>query len=174
MDTGSGEVTLREILPWDADLLVQWRNDPENARWFPKQEPWTLRGHLDWYREHYLTDPSQNLYVILRGLRPVGTVGMTIRNGVGELERMMLGDKSLARGGYMRQGMRQLMKAYGLQHYWLRVMPDNEPTIRFHQRNGFTVLHRDGGEYENVLGEHGKYVVMARNYDGYWPEVPVT
>ena len=91
---------------------------------------------------------------------------------LGELERMMLGDKTLARGGFMRQGMRQLMDAYGLSHYWLRVMPDNERTIAFHKRNGFLPVSDHGGEYENTLGEKGEYLTMARSYDGYWPDVP--
>jgi RimJ/RimL family protein N-acetyltransferase len=98
---------------------------------------------------------------------------MTIKKGSGELERMMLGNKELARGGYIREGMRQLMDAYGLVHYWLRVMPDNEATIAFHKRNGFTVFGNDGGTYENILGERGRYLTMTRCYDGYWPEVPV-
>lgn len=153
-------------------MIVKWRNDPANSRWFPKQEPWTVAGHIGWYRDHYLTDPSQNLYQVLRDGFAIGTVGMTIKNGHGELERMMLGHKQLARGGYMRQGMRQLMNAYGLTHYWLRVMPDNEPTIRFHERNGFRVFSKDGGRYENILGEHGQYLIMTRSHDGYWPEVP--
>lgn len=167
------EVSLREIQPWDTFKVVQWRNHPDNARWFPKQPRWTPEGHQAWYRNVYATDPSQNLYIVLRDEVPIGTVGMTIKDGRGELERMMLGNKALARGGYMRQGMRQLMEAYGLQHYWLRVMPDNKATIAFHVRNGFTVFSDDGGTYENVHGEFGKYLIMTRNYDGYWPEVPV-
>lgn len=170
----SDEVHLRQITDLDDGLIVGWRNDPDNARWFPRQEPWTISGHRRWYFHQYLTDPSQNLYIVYRDHQPIGTVGMTIKHGWGELERMMLGDKALARGGYMRQGMRQLMKAYGLQSYWLRVMPDNVRTIAFHRRNGFTVTSTEGGEYENTLGEKGKYTIMSRTMDGYWPEVPVT
>lgn len=169
----SDNVTLREITAGDAPLIVSWRNDPANARWFPKQEPWTEEGHKAWYASSYLTDPSQNLYLVLRDETPIGTVGMTIKYGQGELERMMLGDKTLARGGYMRQGMRQLMNAYSLSNYWLRVMPDNEATIRFHERNGFRISSKEGSWYENVNGERGQYVVMTRSYHGYWPEVPV-
>lgn len=167
------EVTLREITHLDSQHIVDWRNDPANARWFPKQEPWTVEAHRDWYYDVYLTDPAQNLYIVKRGQSLIGTVGMTIKNGSGELERMMLGEKTLARGGYMRQGMRKLMEAYGLAHYWLRVMPDNEATIRFHQRNGFTITSDDGGSYENVYGFYDNYLIMSRSYDGYWPEVPV-
>lgn len=168
------EVTLREITGSraESELIVSWRNDPSNARWFPKQEPWSVARHINWYREHYLTDPSQNLYQVLRDGFAIGTVGMTIKDGCGELERMMLGDKTLARGGYMRQGMRQLMAAYGMNFYWLRVMPDNEATIRFHRRNGFLPnIGLDGGHYENVNGEYGNYLIMSRAYDGYWPEI---
>jgi RimJ/RimL family protein N-acetyltransferase len=170
----SNEVTLKEFRGTlaECELISGWRNNPDNSRWFPKQDAWTGTSCWAWYNEVYVRDPSQNLYWVLRDLTPIGTVGMTIRNGSGELERMMLGDKNLARGGYMRQGMRQLMSAYGMNHYWLRVMPDNEATIRFHQRNGFTKLTTPGGKYENVLGEVDEYLVMSRSYDGYWPEVP--
>lgn len=71
----------------------------------------------------------------------------------------------------MRQGMNLLLDAYGL-NYWLRVMPDNERTINFHKKNGFTIAdgHR-GGRYENTEGEHGEYLIMTRTGDGYWPKV---
>ena len=167
----SDEITLREIVSSDL-FVVTWRNNPDNARWFPKQPPWTIESHRNWYYGKYLPDPSQGLYLVLRSGIAIGTVGMTIKHGQGELERMMLGDKALARGGYMRQGMRQLMAAYGLSHYWLRVMPDNEAAIAFYKRNGFTVLSSHGGAYENTLGEKGEYLTMARSYDGYWPDVP--
>jgi RimJ/RimL family protein N-acetyltransferase len=167
----SDTVTLREITADDAHRLVAWRNDPDNARWFPKQPPFTVSAHFDWYHGTYLADPSQNLYIVQRDGAPIGTVGMTIRNGMGELERMMLGDKALARGGYMRKGMRRLMNAYGLDYYWLRVMPDNERTIAFHKSNGF-LSSGSGGAYENILGQKGEYLIMTRTYDGYWPEVP--
>lgn len=155
----------------DCERIARWRN--ENARWFPKQAPWTAYTQEQWYYDTYLSDPSQNIYFVAVNDIPIGLVGMTIRRGSGELERMILGDKTYARGGYMRQGMRQLMDAYGLAHYWLKVMPDNLVTINFHKRNGFSIFSYEGGEYENIHGEHGKYVLMARSYDGYWPEVPV-
>lgn len=169
------DVILREITGslYDAMHIVEWRNNPDNARWFPRQEQWTVDRQRNWYNEVYRYDPSQNLYFVNHLQRSVGLVGMTIKNGSGELERMMLGDKRYARGGYMRAGMRKLMEAYGLNHYWLRVMPDNEPTINFHKSNGFSVYSEDGGPYVNVNGEHGRYVIMGRSFDGYWPEVPV-
>lgn len=139
----SDAVTLREITDDDALYLVAWRNDPDNARWFPRQPPFTLVAHFNWYHGTYLADPSQNLYIVQRDGAPIGTVGMTIRNGIGELERVMLGDKTLARGGFMRQGIQRLMDAYGLGCYWLRVLPDNEAAISLYRKLGFSYVRDD-------------------------------
>jgi RimJ/RimL family protein N-acetyltransferase len=162
-------VTLREIQDYDAASLVAWRN--ENAQWFPASKPLTVPGHLDWYHGLYLTEPSQNMYMVLADGREAGVVGMTIRDGSGELERMILGDKTMARGGVMRAGMRQLMDAYDLEHYWLRVMPHNTVTIAFHKRNGFTVTSEDGGCFITTGNARGDYLIMERHGGGY-PDDP--
>lgn len=142
-------VTLRKITEADADLLVRWRN--ENAEFFPPQPPLTAESHLKWYRETYLPDPRDSMFMVIHDGRPVGTVAMTIRAGTGELERMILGDKSLARRGIMRDAFSQLMDAYGLHRYWLRIYPWNTATIAFHERNGF-----------EKTGVHGDYLIMER------------
>ena len=161
------KITLREITgdEIDSETIVSWRNDPDTARCFPPQEPWTVMGQQRWYRDVYRHDPSLNLYFVRLGYdtgaqQLIGTVGMRIKNGAGEMMWMMLGDKSLARNGYMRQGMRMLMEAYGLAYYWGRVMPDNVAGLRFQERNGFTI------------GKPGKdgMVLIALNFDGTWPE----
>ena len=162
-------VALREIQESDAENLVQWRN--ENAEWFPAGEPLTVESHLAWYRNRYLTDPSQSMYMTLLDGRPVGVVGMTIHRGAGELERMILGNKAISRSGIMRESVRMLMDAYGLAYYWLRVMPHNEVTINFHKRNGFKITATvPGGDYTDIHGNHGEYVVMDRSH-GPWPLV---
>lgn len=166
----SGEITLREITDDDARCLVRWRN--ENADAFPPGPELTVSAHLDWYYGTYLTDPARVLCTVRQGGEPVGTIGLTVRHGRGEIGNVILGDKSLARQGVMQAAVKQLMAAYGLSHYWLRVMPDNEAAIAFHKRNGFTVLSRHGGECENPLGGKGEYLIMTRSYDGYWPDVP--
>jgi RimJ/RimL family protein N-acetyltransferase len=142
-------VTLRKITEADAPLLVAWRN--ENAEFFPPQPPLTIGSHLAWFRDVYQHDPSASMFMVEHEGRPVGCVSMTIRDGRGELAQMILGDKTLARGGLMRAASRQLMDAYGLAAYWLRVLPGNTVTISFHKRNGF-----------EVTGETGGYLIMER------------
>lgn len=154
-------ITLREVTGdcHDSSLVVKWRNDPDTARCFPPQEPWTTSGQQRWYHTVYRHDPSLNLYFVCLDHSPIGTVGMDIRNGVGEMMWMMLGDKTLARKGYMNQGMRKLMEAYGLDHYWGRIVPDNEAGLRFQEKNGFT-----------VTGEVNGMILIELNFDGTWPE----
>lgn len=160
------EVTLREFSGdlMDCETLVQWRN--ENSSAFPDQEPWTVGGQQSWYRDIYIRDPSLNLYFVgvnLPGQSAkclIGTVGMRIKDGVGEMMWMILGNKNYARGGYMRRGMRMLMEAYGLSYYWGRVMPDNIAGLKFQLDNGFQVISTcDDG-----------MLLIARHFDGTWPE----
>jgi RimJ/RimL family protein N-acetyltransferase len=161
-------VTLREIQEHDTGLLVRWRN--ENAQWFPAGETLTTESHLAWYHTSYLTDPSQNLYMVLADGREVGTVGMNISDACGELSRMILGDKTVARRGIMRQGMRQLLDAYGLSYYWGRVLPSNQAVIAFHKTNGFRVIGVHGGWFTDIYGVRGEFVLVAR-YGEYWDQI---
>lgn len=155
------EVTLREFNGSfaDCEMIVKWRNDPDTAPAFPSQEPWTVSGQRNWYYDSYLCQPSLNLYFVCLEGREIGTVGMRIKDGIGEMMWMMLGDKTLARSGYMRQGMRKLMEAYGLARYWGRVVPSNEAGLRFQFRNGF-----------KITGTDGEFLVITLDFDGTWPE----
>jgi RimJ/RimL family protein N-acetyltransferase len=145
-------VWLRRIEPRDAHTLVRWRN--ENAKFFRPQEPWTLQSHLSWYYDVYQHDPSDNMFMVEHEGRLAGCLAMTIKGGRGELERMILGDKTVARGGIMRAAFRQLMDAYGLEYYWLRIYEWNEVTISFHRRNGFEVTGKS---------DDGEYLIMTRH-----------
>jgi len=132
------EVTLRKLVESDAELLVRWRN--ENAYAFPKRdEPLTLSEHDEWYISSYLHDPARAMFVVLADYFPVGTIGLTIRHGRGEVGNMILGDKSYARQGIMQEAVKQMLKAFDLEHYWLKVLPDNYPCIRFYEKLGFSL-----------------------------------
>lgn len=155
---GPGRVSLYEFTGSEAECetIVEWRNAASYA--FPDQEPWTVPGQIDWYDTVYLTDPSLNLYWVCLDNRPIGTVGMRIKNGF-EMMWMVLGDTQHARNGYMRQGMRMLMEAYGKGHYWGRVMPGNGGGLRFQVDNGF-----------KITGAKDGLVIIELDFDGTWPE----
>lgn len=171
MDSRMTEIRLRQLDAFDTPWVVHWRN--ENKEWFPAQPDLTPQGHRHWFYETYQKDPSQNVYIVLLNEVGIGMVGMTIKDGKGELERMVLGERLYARGGYMRTAMRMLMDAYGLDHYWLRVMPHNTRVVAFHERNGFKVTSTHGGNFTSPTGISGEYLIMERWGEPQWDHLQV-
>jgi RimJ/RimL family protein N-acetyltransferase len=138
-------VTLREIQEIDAKDLVQWRN--ENAEFFPKQSPITIESHLRWFHEQYETNPSDHTYMVTYDGRDVGTMGLL--TDTQEIQRVMLGDKSVARTGVMGRALNLLTR--DLEHCWLRVLVNNKPAIKFYKKHGFVVVR-----------EQEMYLIMSR------------
>ena len=66
-------VTLRKADINDAEILLEWRNDPDTIKNSVTQEKVSFFGHLAWlYRT--LNDPNIELYIAVDNLVPVGTI----------------------------------------------------------------------------------------------------
>jgi RimJ/RimL family protein N-acetyltransferase len=133
---------LRKITAGDAALLVRWRN--ENAACFAGQAHVTRPGHDAWFRQVYQADPWDHMYMILHAGRPAGTIGARITGRTAEIQRVLLGDKTLARTGVMSAALEQVMNAYGPRIWELRVLPGNRAAIAFYGKHGFEKTGRDG------------------------------
>jgi len=142
-------VALRKVMAEDASLLVKWRN--ENSRYFPPGPRLTHASHLSWFTATYLTDLHDHLYLVLADGRPAGTIGLRVTGVSGEIGRVLLGDRSVARHGIMSGALKLLMDGWQLRHYFLRVLPGNRAAIAFYARNGFRTSAVDGD-----------FLVMAR------------
>jgi RimJ/RimL family protein N-acetyltransferase len=121
--------------------MVRWRN--ENTRYFASQGTVTVAGHAAWWRR-YQADPWDHMYMILAGGKPAGTIGARIGPGPGEIQRVLLGDKSLRRSGVMTAALDLVMSAYGVRIWKVRVLGGNKAAFRFYETNGFRVSGRDG------------------------------
>ena len=134
-------VFLRKVTAEDAADIVRWRN--ENSEGFPPgvvSGPLTIEDHLDWFHSIYEIDPADNMYVIgVMGIGYIGTVSLTVANGRGEIGRVILGEKGHARKGYMQTAIQQLISAFDLMEYWLRVKQDNFAAIKLYEKLGFAV-----------------------------------
>lgn len=130
-------VELRKTTIADTPLLVRWRN--ADREFFLDSEPLNEGAHRAWYTGTYVNAVADHLYLVICDGLPAGTAGITVSGGRGEIGRMLLGDKALARQGVMSAALRLVTDGYGLRGYWLRVLKGNEPAIAFYQRNGFTV-----------------------------------
>ena len=137
-------VTLRKATWADGPLLVAWRNADRDL--FGDTTPVTLDRHRYWWFQVYEQDPLDHLYIVEAGGAPAGTIGVRVGDRP-EIQRVLLGDKALARTGVMTAALELLLDlltdAYGRPSCWLRVKTTNAPAIRFYERNGFRRYEKD-------------------------------
>ena len=73
----SNRLAFRGIRKEDAPLIVEWRGDPDNYRFFLNPHPITIEEHLAWF-ERYLEDEARYDFLILDENRtPIGVVGLS-------------------------------------------------------------------------------------------------
>jgi RimJ/RimL family protein N-acetyltransferase len=79
-----GALTFRSVTMDDAELLLQWRNDPETRRASRQTAPVTRHEHLEWLAKS-LGSPPRTLRIVEKGGVPVGVVRADLVNGAHEL-----------------------------------------------------------------------------------------
>lgn len=157
-------------------LIVAWRNDPWNGRWFLSQEPFTLASHLAWYR-HCLADESQRYFVVdalagpapphepLREPLPIGTIGLSAIDrlaGSAERGRQLIGRPEFrGRGFGSEMGYLVLAHAFedlALERVWAEIMADNHVMLHIEAATGF--VRR--GKPRSVTLKDGRRVELLR------------
>lgn len=144
----SERLSYRGIEAQDAELIVAWRSDPDNARYFFGEPP-TLESHLEWFRG-YLADPTRYDFIILgpNGAR-VGTVSLSGIDGKSCEIGYMIGDGSARGKGYaaeaVRAAVRLAFEELGVERVYARIRPGNTASERVVERVGFHELERVWG-----------------------------
>lgn len=77
-------ITLRLATTEDADILLEWRNDPETRQASHNTTEVQRSDHVSWLSKT-LTNPDRRLYVAEENGDPVGTVRADFADGVWEL-----------------------------------------------------------------------------------------
>lgn len=80
----SKTISLRPAIINDADLLLEWRNDPETRRASHNTAEVQWGEHVSWL-SRTLSNPNRRLYVVEEDSTPVGTVRADLSEGVWEL-----------------------------------------------------------------------------------------
>lgn len=152
----SQRLIYRGIAESDAQLIVQWRSNPNNYQWFFRQQPITKEEHLSWFA-NYLGDASRyDFMVISTEGAPIGTVGIAnIENGSCEIS-YMIGDPDARGKGYATEAVRAMcdlaFQELRLHTVEARILPENEASLAVAHSAGFIVeevvarIHRDGGD----------------------------
>ena len=130
-------ITLKPINKTTEPLLRTWRN--QNRHHFLDSSYITNTQHQQWLTSQ-AKDPTQVTYVIHYKEKPVGTIGATIKPNAIQIERVMLGDKSLARQGITSIALKLLLQKHPSTRYYLQVLITNLPAIKFYQKHGFQII----------------------------------
>lgn len=136
----SERLSYRGIEALDAELIVAWRSDPDNARYFFGAPP-TLESHLEWFRS-YLDDPTRYDFMILdpNGTR-VGTVSLSGIDGESCEVGYMIGDGSARGKGYATEAVRAVTRLafdeLGIRHVDARIRVGNVASEKVASGGGF-------------------------------------
>lgn len=78
------DITLRRATMGDADILLEWRNDPETRKASHNTTEVKRNEHILWLSRTF-RNPNRRLYIAEENGTPVGTVRADFANGIWEL-----------------------------------------------------------------------------------------
>ena len=146
-------VILRPMREEDAELIVQWRNDPKIRKWLFSTDPLTVQSHLEWFRR----PKADRLDFVIRlreSDRPIGTVQYTnidFQNTRAEAGKI-LGDRTQWGKGLAKEAFRLWLafgfERLGLTHTYARTLATNHRNIKLNERLGFRVERVLREEYQ--------------------------
>ncbi|MBI2474286.1 MAG: GNAT family N-acetyltransferase [Candidatus Taylorbacteria bacterium] len=139
---------LKPVTEADAQLLFQWRNDPETRANSINTEPVPWEKHLEWLRKS-ISDSDRRLFIFLQNGKPAGTcrIDRSVENGE-EIHELSWTVAPEWRG----KGIGKAMIGELLQEKILSgkkkkavIKPNNIPSIKIVERHGFKRGASSGG-----------------------------
>ncbi|MBE1499420.1 RimJ/RimL family protein N-acetyltransferase [Amycolatopsis lexingtonensis] len=129
----------REATEADAELLLDWRNDPRTRQSSRSTAVVALDEHLAWLRG-VLADPQRLLLVVEHEETPVGTVRFDRRDGDGWEVSITLAPESRGRGlsgAVLAEGERAARDRLGVRTVLAAVHLDNTASAKLFERAGY-------------------------------------
>lgn len=156
---------LRELTTRYTDYIVDWRNDPNNGKWFKSGSVVTKSGHESWLNQQHQGNTDVN-WVILHDIQgPIGAVSLYNIDwsaGTAEFGRFMIGRTSALGQGFGLIAIKMVLciaSVAGLKHVRLEVKPENERAAHLYKRAGFKV------------DDSSEMLCMSRSVIGYSEQV---
>jgi len=137
-------LTLRQAEASDADLLLEWRNDPEAVRFSASRREIGPAEHRQWLA-HALASPTTRIWIAERDGSAVGQVRLDPQPGGHEVSIMVAPrERGRGVGQALLSGLMALALAQGRHPLLARVDRDNAASIRLFLRAGFVQTRADG------------------------------
>lgn len=134
------DIVLRPATLRDAELLLEWRNDPATRAASHRTAPVEREEHVAWLREA-LASAERQLYIAEERDAPVGTVRADLANGVWHLSWTVAPQ---ARGRGVAKRMVALLARRIAAPIHAEVKAGNVASARIAEHAGMT-LERDSG-----------------------------
>jgi perosamine synthetase len=140
-------ISLRRATSDDADLLLDWANDPAVRDASVNADPIRRETHMRWL-EAKLASPSVAFYICEEATAPIGYARVERRaDGAGEIAVSVEADR---RGAGLGRRLVALASAraseeLGLATVTARVKPDNTSSLRTFEAAGFTARRTEDG-----------------------------
>jgi len=155
-------VTLSKPKREDMQILLDWRNNPENRKYFREYKESNLEDQLIWYEKSVMNDPSWHHFVV----KPIDNqdkiIGVVLLNHIHPIYRtgefgITLGDEAYRGKGYGKDMLLTLIK-YGfdqlnLNRIWCEVYSNND-SIHMYRKIGF----KDEGVLRQHVYKDGQYL----------------
>lgn len=136
------DVILREISAEDAEQIVQWRADPEVYRYFKNPHRITVKEHLSWFENVYLTDTNRLDFMVCTSEDlPVGTASVKWEPETGDAEVSYLIGGNYRRQGWARKAVEALCAVAGerwpVRNFTAVINKGNIASLEFIRALGF-------------------------------------
>ena len=134
-------ITLRPATIEDADILLEWRNDPETRKASHNTAEVQRSDHVSWL-SRTLGNPDRRLYVAEENGDPVGTVRTDFADGVWELSWTV---SPRARGRGVAKRMVAVLANEISEPIRAEVKTGNTSSVRIAEHAGMVFERESGG-----------------------------
>lgn len=140
------KVRLRNVSQEDLNLLVTWRNDPQNWKYFFNTKPIKLESQKNWLasissrddKMFFMIDSNDDVTI---GTLAIDTIDYTSQRA--EIGNVLIGDKEYINQGYAYEALCVLLDycflKLNIHRVELKVQEDNLAAITLYKKAGFVV-----------------------------------
>lgn len=155
-------VTLSKPKKEDMPILLEWRNNPDNRKYYREYKESNIEDQILWYENIMMKDPSWHHFVVKPIDNPNKVIGVVLLNHIHYVYRtgefgITLGDPEYRGKGYGKDMLITLIK-YGfeqlnLNRIWCEVYSNNE-SVHLYRKIGF----KDEGVLRQHVYKDGQYL----------------
>jgi spore coat polysaccharide biosynthesis protein SpsF len=134
------DVQVRPAVLEDGEDILAWRNERDAVRYSLSREPVDATAHAEWFAR-VLQDPGTQLWIGEVDGRPLGSVRVDVRAGIGTVSIAVADDAR--RRGFGKELLGQVLarndRSEQVRVFEAHVMSANEASLRLFRAHGFEV-----------------------------------